>query len=104
MEMMVRAPNLEELGAGLNLYQNGIEAFGVGSERSLDKSTSTTFMTAEIGIMVKLPDDVPEIRVGYEFTRFGRLNLTLPGDNSLTITPGNHHMVKVSLFHFFRKK
>ena len=44
------------------------------------------------------------LRIGYELTRFGQVDLTTAGGSALTVLPGNRHMVKVGLFHFFRRR
>ncbi len=44
------------------------------------------------------------LRIGYELTRFGQVDLTTNGGSPLAVMLGNRHMLKVGLFHFFRKR
>ena len=65
---------------------------------SFNDGDNTDFITAEAGI------NLGGCRFGYEFTRFGEVNLMAAGGSSLTVASGNRHMLKFGIINFFRRR
>ena len=68
----------------------------------LDDSNTTTLQTYEAGAVFRFGR--MGVRMGYELTRISAFNLTTMTGGVLSATPGDRHMVKIGLFHFFRKR
>ena len=70
---------------------------------SMDDDTTTTMLSWEAGIVTRLGSRVG-VRLGYEWTRISDFDWRTMTNGSLSVTPGDRHMLKVGLFHFFRKR
>ncbi len=76
----------------------------IGSQgASLDDNNNASVMTGEVGTVIRFGGRTG-LRIGYELTRFGQVDLTTTDGSALAVTPGNRHMVKIGLFHFFRRR
>ena len=70
---------------------------------SLNDDTAATMMSWETGIVARLGGHIG-MRLGYEWTRISDFNWTTMAGGLVSATPGDRHMVKLGVFHFFRKR